>query len=137
MEDPHGFVFLSDLAEYFEAHDIPCTHNQLRLLLSPFRHFSDRITYEEFKLFVQSIRMKPDMCIVQAFPQTFGESLHIPMSHFTTKSVLSSLFIARSCRDAMPRVPSVTQNLNHLPLVQLMVDMDELPRSPKEEAVSI
>ena len=37
----------------------------------------------------------------------------------------------------MPRVPSVTQNLNHLPLVQLMVDMDELPPSPKEEAVSI
>ncbi|KAK8814496.1 hypothetical protein WA538_000315 [Blastocystis sp. DL] len=127
LEDSHGVVFLSDLAEYFEAHGIPCTHNQLRLLLSPFRHWPDRITYEEFKLFVQSIRMKPDTCLVQAFPQTFGKSLHIPLSQLTPKS----------CRNAMPRVPSVTQNLNHLPLVQLMVDMDELPPSPKEEAVSI
>ena len=137
LEDSHGVVFLSDLAEYFEAHGIPCTHNQLRLLLSPFRHWPDRITYEEFKLFVQSIRMKPDTCLVQAFPQTFGKSLHIPLSQLTPKSVFSSAFIGRSCRNAMPRVPSVTQNLNHLPLVQLMVDMDELPPSPKEEAVSI
>ena len=133
----HIVQLFGDLAEYFEAHGIPCTHNQLRLLLSPFRHWPDRITYEEFKLFVQSIRMKPDTCLVQAFPQTFGKSLHIPLSQLTPKSVFSSAFIARSCRNAMPRVPSVTQNLNHLPLVQLMVDMDELPPSPKEEAVSI
>ena len=101
-------LYISDLCRYFNDHQIPCSLNQLCILLSPFASKSATLTFDEFSQFIDSLTKEVQMneCLVEAFPATFGVTTHIDLSAHQDVRVAEGLH----------RTRSVAQNMNSLPL---------------------
>lgn len=111
-------LYISDLCRYFNDHQIPCSLNQLCILLSPFASKSATLTFGEFSQFIDSLTKEVQMneCLVEAFPATFGVTTHINLSAHQDVRVAQGLH----------RTRSVAQNMNSLPLYRMMMDVASL-----------
>ena len=116
-------LYLYDFLDYLHKHKVTCSLNQLSLILKPYLGSNATLTLENFQLFAKDITSsQANGKLVQAFPDTFGYSMHISIDYGQKEIIDQSQQQEEEEEEGtMRRVPSVAQNLNNLPIYKFML----------------